>query len=236
MIPARIGSSRLPHKPLRLIAGEPLVRQVARRVLGFDLGVRLVVATDDARVSEAVRGLPVETLLTPPDLASGTERAAAVLAHPDYQGPDIVLNVQGDEPLIERGTVVGALERVTRLGDEIGTAAAPVDRGALGDPNRVKVVVDGRGRALAFLRTPRAPACARRDATFQHVGVYAYRASALRRWVGLPRTADEERERLEQLRPLAYGMTIGVAVQVAPAAPGVDTEADIWEIERWLAA
>ncbi|MBI2537668.1 MAG: 3-deoxy-manno-octulosonate cytidylyltransferase [Gemmatimonadetes bacterium] len=236
VVPARIGSSRLAQKPLRLIAGEPLVRCVARRVLGFDLGARVVVATDDPRVGRAVAGLPVETLLTSPDLASGTERAAAVLAQLDYPNHEIILNLQGDEPLIEREAVLGALERVTRRGDDIGTAAGPLGPGALGDPNRVKVVVDGRGRALAFFRTPQAPGCARRDAIFQHLGVYAYRAHTLRRWVALPPTAEERDDRLEQLRPLGYGMTVGVAVQQVPVAPGVDTEADIQEIERWLAA
>jgi len=97
------------------------------------------------------------------------------------------------------------------------------------------VVLDGRGRALGFFRTPQARACARREATFQHVGVYAYRAGALRRWLALPPTAQERDQRLEQLRPLTHGMTIGVAVQDAPVAPGVDTEADIREIESRLA-
>jgi len=234
VVPARIGSTRLAQKPLRLIAGEPLIRHVARRVAEFDLGLRVVVATDDPRVADAVAGLPVESLLTSPALTSGTERAAAVLAHPDYQRHEIVVNVQGDEPLIEREAVLGVLERVSQVGEEIGTAAGPLELGALADPNRVKVVVDGRGRALGFFRTPRPPACGRYQATFQHVGVYAYRARALRRWMALPPTAQELDERLEQLRPLAYGLTIGVAVLNAPAAPGVDTETDIRDIESRL--
>jgi 3-deoxy-manno-octulosonate cytidylyltransferase (CMP-KDO synthetase) len=234
VIPARIGSTRLSQKPLRPVAGEPLIALVARRVLDFDLDLRVVVATDDARVSEAVSGLPVETVLTSPALGSGTERAAAVLALSQYAGQDPVLNVQGDEPLIERAAVAGALERVTSSGDEVGTAAAPLGPGGLRDPHRVKVMVDGRGRALGFFRTPEAPACARRHAVFQHLGVYAYRAAALRRWVALSPVAEEERERLEQLRPLLHGFTIGVAVQDAPAAPGVDTETDLREVESRL--
>jgi 3-deoxy-manno-octulosonate cytidylyltransferase (CMP-KDO synthetase) len=234
VIPARLGSTRVSQKPLRLVAGEPLICLVARRVLDFDLGARVVVATDDPRVSAAVSALPVETLLTSPALGSGTERAAAVIEHPAYRRHDVVLNVQGDEPLIEREAVSGALDRVTVRGEDIGTAAAPLESGALWDPHRVKVTVDGRGRALGFFRTPEAPACARRHAVFQHVGVYAYRAAALRRWVALPRTAEEERERLEQLRPLAHGLTIGVAVQAAPAAPAVDTERDLCEVESRL--
>jgi len=201
----------------------------------FDLGLRIVVATDDSRVAEAVAGLKVESLVTSRALSSGTGRAAAVLAHPDYRSHDIVLNLQGDEPLIEREAVVGALERVLERGDDIGTAAGLLDARALADPHRVKVTVDGRGRALGFFRTPRPPACARREATFHHIGVYAYRAGALRRWVALPPSAQETDERLEQLRPLAHGMTIGVAVLDASPAPGVDTEADVREIESRLA-
>lgn len=234
VIPARVGSTRLQSKPLRRIAGEPLICHVARRVLEFDLGWRVVVATDDPRVGEAVSALPVETALTAASLGSGTERAAAVLEQPGYREHEVIVNLQGDEPLIARQAVEGALERVTRWRDDIGTAAAPLERGALGDPNRVKVEVDGRGRALRFFRTPEAPACSRRNAVFQHVGVYAYRAPALRRWVALPRTEEEAGERLEQLRPLAHGMGIGVAVQDLPAAPGVDTEEDVREVESRL--
>lgn len=234
VIPARIGSTRLAQKPLRLIAGEPLIRHVARRVVEFDFGFPVVVATDDARVSDAVAGLPVEPVLTAAAIKSGTERAAAVLAQADYQRYEIVLNVQGDEPLIQREAVLGALDCVLRHGDDIGTAAAPVDQRGMTDTNRVKVDVDGRGRALGFFRSPRQRVCGARPATFQHIGVYAYKAAALRRWLELPPTAQEQVARLEQLRPLAYGMTIGVAVQDSPAAPGVDTEADIREIEQRL--
>lgn len=213
-----------------------MIRQVARRVRELELDCRVVVATDDVRVAEAVAGLEVEPLVTGQGLRSGTERVAWVLEHPAYRGHEIVLNVQGDEPLIERAAVVGALERVTRDGDDIGTSAAPLLPGELANPNRVKVAVDGRGRALAFFRTPRAPACARREAVFRHVGVYAYGAGALRCWMTLPPGAEERDEGLEQLRPLAHGMRIGVAVQEAPAAPGVDTEADLREVEARLAA
>jgi 3-deoxy-manno-octulosonate cytidylyltransferase (CMP-KDO synthetase) len=204
----------------------------------MDLGLdaRIVVATDDARVGEAVAGLAVDALVTVGVARSGTERVARVLEHPAYRGYDTVVNVQGDEPLIDRATVLGALERVTRDGDDVGTGAAPLARSEFANPNRVKVAVDGRSRALAFFRTPGAPACARHDATFRHVGVYAYRAAALRRWLALPPAPGEGDEGLEQLRPLAHGMRIGVAVQEEPAAPGVDTEADILEVEAQLAA
>jgi 3-deoxy-manno-octulosonate cytidylyltransferase (CMP-KDO synthetase) len=236
VIPARLGSERLAHKPLRLIAGEPLIRLVARRVLDLGLACRVVVATDDERVRAAVSGLDVDTQLTEATLRSGSERVARVLEHPAYRAYDLVVNVQGDEPLVERGAVLGAVERVTRDQDDIGTSAAPLEPGDLTNPNRVKVTVDGRGRALAFFRTPRAPACARHDAMFRHVGVYAYRPAVLRRWLALPPTAEEADAGLEQLRPLAHEMRIGVAVQDEAAAPGVDTETDLHEVERRLAA
>jgi 3-deoxy-manno-octulosonate cytidylyltransferase (CMP-KDO synthetase) len=201
----------------------------------FDAGLRVVIATDDTRVADAVAGLPVETAMTSPEAGSGTERVAEVLALPEYRRHELVVNLQGDEPLIERDAVLGALQRVTAQGDDVGTAAGPLEPLALADPHRVKVVVDGRGRALGFFRTPRPPSCGRRDATFHHIGVYACRRDTLRRWMELLPTAREREERLEQLRPLAYGMTIGVAVLGAPVAPGVDTEADLEGIEHRLA-
>ena len=191
VIPARLDSQRLPHKPLRLVAGEPLIRLVARAVLELGLDCRIVVATDDIRVVEALAGLAVEPFLTGQGLRSGTERVAHTLEHPAYREHDVVVNVQGDEPLIERAAVIGAIERVAHDGDDVGTSGAPLARGDLANPNRVKVAVDGRGGALAFFRTPRAPACARRAAIFRHVGVYAYHADALRRWMALPPGAEE---------------------------------------------
>ena len=205
-------------------------------MLELGLDCRIVVATDDVRVVEALAGLAVEPFLTGQGLRSGTERVARTLEHPAYREHDVVVNVQGDEPLIERAAVIGAIERVAHDGDDVGTSGAPLARGDLANPNRVKVAVDGRGGALAFFRTPHAPACARRAAIFRHVGVYAYRADALRRWMALPPGAAELDEGLEQLRPLAHGMRVGVAVQEAVAAPGVDTLADVHEVEARLAA
>lgn len=233
VIPARIASTRLPGKPLCLLRGEPLIRHVARHVRGFELDGPVVVASDDPRVLEAVGGLDVRTALTSSAHRSGTERVAEVAAHPDFAAAGVVLNVQGDEPFLPRTAAVGAVERV-RGGDDVGTAAHPLAPGAWRDPHRVKVEIDGRGRARRFYRTPPAPACGRRPVTLQHVGVYAYRPAALRRWVALPPTPDEEAEGLEQLRPLAHGLRIGVAAIADAPAHGIDTHEDLRLAEALL--
>lgn len=231
IVPSRIGSTRLPAKPLRLLAGEPLVRHVVRRVVEFDFGPVLV-ATDDERVVEAVVDTGARAVMTDADCGSGTERVAAALRQGSHD-VDVVVNVQGDEPLIPREAVLGAIERVSG-GDDVGTAAGLLDAGLLRDPDRVKVEVDGRGRARRFFRHARAAGCAWGCAVFQHIGVYAYRPRALARWVDLPPVAGERDERLEQLRPLAYGMTIGVAALDHAPPTGVDTEADLRAVERHL--
>lgn len=231
IVPSRIGSTRLPGKPLRLLAGEPLVRHVVRRVVEFDFGLVLV-ATDDQRVVEAVADTGAGAIMTDAGCGSGTERVAAALRQGSHD-VDVVVNVQGDEPLIPREAVLGAIERVS-AGDDVGTAAGLLDVRLLRDPDRVKVEVDERGRARRFFRTPRAAGCPWGCAVFQHIGVYAYRPRALARWVDLPPVASERDERLEQLRPLAYGMTIGVAALDHAPPTGVDTEADLRAVERHL--
>jgi 3-deoxy-manno-octulosonate cytidylyltransferase (CMP-KDO synthetase) len=205
---------------------------VARRVLELDLDMRVVVASDDQRVLEAVAPLGVEGVLTDAGIGSGTERAAAVAALPAYCGGQMVLNVQGDEPFFPLEAALGAVERV-RGGEPIGTAAAPLGEGEALDPNRVKVVVDGAGRALRFSRRLPASAAWTCDVdVLHHVGVYAYERRALERWVKLPPAPEELAEGLEQLRPLAHGIPVGVARIAGPVPPGVDTEADLIAAEQ----
>jgi len=234
VVPARLGSTRLPQKPLRLLAGRPLIRVVAERVCRFGLG-RVVVASDDQRVLDAAAPEGVDTVLTDPAHRSGTERVAEVARMPAYATADLFVNVQGDEPFVPEAAVTGSVSRVAG-GDEIGTAAMLLDPAQRHDPNRVKVRVDARGRALGFSRTLAGPACCWGSAVFQHLGVYAYRPAALARWTALPPTADEVDERLEQLRPLAHGMRIGVATVYADATTihGIDTEADLRLAEAGL--
>jgi 3-deoxy-manno-octulosonate cytidylyltransferase (CMP-KDO synthetase) len=228
VIPARLGSSRLPRKPLLPLAGEPLILWVVRRVAEAGVCERLVVATDAREIAHVVQTAGYEAVLTSPAHQSGTERVAEVVANKSFSEFDVVLNVQGDEPLVAREALTGAVARV-HAGDPIGTAAGALDAALAHDPARVKVVVDGRGHALYFSR---APIPFDRDATGdvvyrQHVGVYAYTRDALERWVRLPPVPEERWERLEQLRPLVHGLPIGVALFAAAAAPGVDTADDL---------
>jgi 3-deoxy-manno-octulosonate cytidylyltransferase (CMP-KDO synthetase) len=239
IIPARLGSTRLPNKPLQLLAGEPLITRVIERVLDHGLMTQLLVATDSARVAEVVARSSVRAVLTGESHQSGTERVAEVAARPEFSGFDVIVNIQGDEPFISREAVAGALARVEQ-GDDVGTAAAPLPPALASDPSRVKVVADAGGRALYFSR---AVIPYRRDSNdsgdgsyWQHVGIYAYTPAALKRWVSLPPCAAEQAERLEQLRALYHGLTIGVARLEAPALPGVDTADDLRRAEaHWHA-
>ena len=226
VIPARYDSTRLPGKPLRLLGGEPLIRVVTRNALSLELPGDVVVASDDQRVLDAVAGLGVDGVLTEAGHASGTARVAEVVAQRGLGPADLVLNLQGDEPFLPREAAMGALARV-QAGDDIGTAAHPLTEESRRDPNRVKVELDGRGRALRFYRTPTPPACRFQAPAFQHLGVYAYRPATLRTWVTLPEVAEETTAALEQLRVLAHGLRIGVAVLPAAAPHGIDTEHDL---------
>jgi len=235
VVPARLGSSRLPKKPLLPLAGEPLILWVVRRVADSGVADRIVVATDAREIADVVARAGFEAVLTSPAHASGTERVAEVARLKAFSGFDVILNVQGDEPLVAARAIRGALDRV-RGGDPVGTAAGALDASLAADPSRVKVVVDARGRALYFSR---APIPFDRDGTaqvayHQHVGVYAYTPAALERWVALPPVAAERAERLEQLRPLVHGVAIGVALYDEAPAPGVDTPEDLRRVEALL--
>ena len=236
VIPARLGSSRLPRKPLLPLAGEPLIVWVARRVAEAGVCDSLVVATDAGEIAAVVERAGFVAVLTSATPRSGTERVAEVAAKHAFDDFDVLLNVQGDEPLIPHDALRGALASVER-GNPIGTAAAPLDPRDATDPSRVKVVVNPAGRAVYFSRAPIPfDRDGRGDVPYlQHVGVYAYTRDALARWMALPLVPEEEVERLEQLRPLLHGMPIGVAVCDAPAPPGVDTPEDLRSVEIALA-
>lgn len=237
VIPARIGSARLPEKPLRLLGGEPLIRVVTRNVLDWGFGAPVVVATDDARVAAAVAPLGAEALLTRVDHPTGTDRVAEVASRPPYSGAAVVLNVQGDQPFAGRDVAEAALARIA-AGDPLATAAAPLAREAVTDRHRVKVVVDrASSRALRFAReVPGSAAWPCGVDVLEHVGVYAYTAAALRRWAALEAAPEERREGLEQLRPLAHGLPIGVGRAAGPAPLGIDTAADLARAEELLTA
>lgn len=241
VIPARLGSERLSRKPLHPIAGRPLLEWVWRRVAGFEVFERVVVATDAAEIVEACRSWGAEVELTSERHSSGTERLGELVARAEYAGYDVVVNVQGDEPFVEEGYVSGSVAQV-RAGFDMGTVAAPVGTmEAWLDPAVVKVTRRADGAALYFSRSP-IPHVRDGDVTkemlssplfLRHVGVYAYRRAVVRDWAQLPPTELEALERLEQLRALAAGLTIGVGL-VEVAEGGVDTLADAQRAEQRL--
>ena len=233
VIPARLAATRLPRKPLRLLAGVPLVVRVWERVMSLGVADRCVVATDHADVAAILRDAGAECVLTRDDHPSGTDRVAEVAEMPAYRGFGVIVNVQGDEPFMAAEAVEKATAMVSDGRFELGTAAVSAEVSILHSPNVVKVVAGDDGRALYFSR---APIPYLRDASdrdalegrvLQHLGIYAYRREALAKWVSLPLHDLERIERLEQLRPLAAGMSMGVAVVGAAPAPGIDTEEDL---------
>jgi len=238
VIPARLGATRLPRKPLRLLAGLPLVVRVWQRVAEMGVAERVVVATDEPEVADVVTNQGGEAVLTSADHPSGTHRVAEVARRPEYAGFDVIVNVQGDEPFVSPRAVLGAARMVTGAKFPLGTAAVLAPLGVLQDPNVVKVVTAGDGRAMYFSRAAipflrdSADAELQRMRTWQHVGVYAYEWSALMDWVELPESPLERIERLEQLRPLAAGLSMGVALIDEPARPGIDTEQDLERANR----
>jgi 3-deoxy-manno-octulosonate cytidylyltransferase (CMP-KDO synthetase) len=229
VIPARLGSTRLPHKPLQLLAGEPLVVRVARHVRELGRVDEVVVATDAAEVEQVVRAAGFRAVATAAGHRSGTDRVVEVARRAEFRRFEEVVNVQGDEPFLPLDALVGALERI-RGGDEIGTAAAPLDPALAGEPARVKVVTDREGRALYFSRAAIPYPRVRVD-YWQHMGLYAFPREALERWRGLSPTPLEAAEGLEQLRALEHGMRIGVARLDRRAPPGIDTPEDLLRAE-----
>lgn len=242
MIPARLGSERLPEKPLRPILGRPLLEWVWERVSGFSVFDELVVATDHERVVDLCNRIGAPVVLTRDDHPSGTDRVAEVARSEVGLAFDIFVNLQGDEPLMEGAHVERAVSLVRDAGWEVGTCATPVSSvAAFHDPSAVKVVCGMGGRALYFSRSPiphvrgREPDSGDLTAPpfLRHVGLYAYSRDALLRWVSLPPSPLETLERLEQLRALEAGISIGVTV-VSEAAPGVDTPDDVLRMARLL--
>jgi 3-deoxy-manno-octulosonate cytidylyltransferase (CMP-KDO synthetase) len=238
VIPARYGSSRLPGKPLLDIAGKPMVQRVYERACE-SAAARVVVATDDQRIVDAATDFGAEVLMTSPDHVSGTDRIEEVARLLDLAAQDIVVNVQGDEPLIPAvviDQVAANLAANPTAG--IATLCEPVHSAQdLFNPNIVKLVTDAQGMALYFSRAPipwnrdgfasgrpagDAPVEARR-----HLGIYAYRVSLLHDFVQWPVAALEQLESLEQLRAMANGTRIHVAEALEAVPPGVDTEADL---------
>jgi 3-deoxy-manno-octulosonate cytidylyltransferase (CMP-KDO synthetase) len=237
LIPARMASTRLPGKPLADICGEPMIVHVWRRAIEAEVGP-VVVATDDARIVEAVEAAGGRAVMTRADHPSGSDRIFEALCAIDPDGAyDVVVNVQGDLPTIERTAVCACLAPLDNAAVDIATLAAPIVRaGEKDDPNVVKAVgaeiAPRRLRALYFTRA-RAPWG--EGPLLHHIGLYAYRREALARFVALPPSPLERRERLEQLRALEAGMRIDLAVVDTPPL-GVDAAEDLERARAMLAA
>ncbi len=227
IIPARMAARRLPGKPLADIGGVPMVVRVVRQAEAADVG-RVAVACCDPEVADAVRTAGGQAVMTPPALASGSDRVWAALQILDpAEERDIVVNLQGDLPDISPAAIRQALTPLRIPAVDVGTLVAPLASGELEDPSVVKARLEPHGpppiaRITAFSRTVSNPdPCLR-----HHVGIYAWRRSALGRFVNLPPSAREQAVRLEQLRALEAGMRIdGARVDAAPA--GVDTPTDL---------
>ncbi|HEX4986818.1 MAG TPA: 3-deoxy-manno-octulosonate cytidylyltransferase [Burkholderiales bacterium] len=247
VIPARYASSRLPGKPLADIAGRPMVVHVAERAR--ESGAQaVIVATDDARIAEAVRAHGHEATMTRPDHASGTDRIAEVAAARGWPDGRIVVNVQGDEPRIPAALIRAVAQQLDAHADAaIATACHPIHSAEeMFDPNAVKVVLDKDGYAAYFSRAPIPFA---RDAfradrsrlpaglpAYRHLGLYAYRCGFLKIYSSLAPAATERFESLEQLRALWHGHRISVAVTDAAPEPGVDTPEDLEKMRRAFSA
>lgn len=245
VIPARYASSRLPAKPLRLLAGRTLLEHVYRRALASGAD-DVQIATDDERVVAACAGFGARVTMTSGTHASGTDRIAEVVTREGWAEEEIVVNVQGDEPLLPP-TLVRQVAELLAAQPEAGmaTLATPIESlEEFMDPNVVKVAVGRTGLALYFSRAPipwpRDGAArglesqSQYNAALRHVGLYAYRAGVLKRLTAMSPSALEQTEKLEQLRALDNGIAIAVGLARERPGPGVDTEEDLAAVARLL--
>ncbi len=245
VIPARYGSTRLPGKPLRLIAGRPLIEHVYLKALASG-AVEVVIATDDERIQKVAESFGAQVCMTAANHPSGTDRLAEVATLKRWNDGDIIVNLQGDEPLLPAALIRQMARDLENHPDAgIATACTRIwNVQEIFDPHVVKVVMDSRGYALYFSRAPipyhreaftagheRLPT----DADyFRHIGLYAYRVAVLRRYPGLSVCGLEQAESLEQLRALWSGIRIHVGMVAHIPAAGVDTEADVARVEAYL--
>ena len=235
LIPARMASNRLPGKPLAEIAGEPMIVHVMRRAQAAGVGP-VVVATDSEAIAACVEKAGGRAVMTRADHVSGSDRIYEALTAADLQGrAGIIVNVQGDLPTLSPSDIAAAIEPLADPAVDIGTLAAEIGRAdERTDPNVVKVVgTPVTGRRLRALYFTRATAPAGDGPLYHHIGLYAYRRAALARFVGLPPSPLEQREKLEQLRALEAGMRIDVTI-VDSVPLGVDTPADLERAREML--
>ncbi|MEW6645663.1 MAG: 3-deoxy-manno-octulosonate cytidylyltransferase [Pseudomonadota bacterium] len=247
LIPARYASTRLPGKPLLDIGGKPMLQRVYEQALASG-AASVVIATDDARIEAAARGFGAAVCMTAPEHSSGSERLAEAVTTLGYGDDEIVVNLQGDEPLMPPQLLRQVADNLAAHAHaEMATLCTRIHTAAeLFDPHAVKVVMDREGMALYFSRavipwdrdafaitTAELPAQALH---YRHLGLYAYRVGFLKRYVTLEPCALERMESLEQLRVLWHGAGIHVAEAAVPPAPGVDTPEDLERVRQVIAA
>jgi len=245
LLPARLASTRLPNKPLADIAGLPMIVRVAQRAATSSARA-VVVAADHADIVAACRAHGVEVVLTRTDHPTGSDRLAEACTLLGLDGSDVVVNVQGDEPLIDAALIDAVAALLGQRSECVmGTAAHAIDSAAeLDNPNVVKVVLDAAGRAMYFSRAPipwwrdaRAAGASPLPSppALRHVGIYSYQAGFLRRFPTLPVAPIEKIESLEQLRVLWHGERIAVHVSESAPGPGVDTPEDLARVRALFA-
>lgn len=245
VVPARYASTRLPAKPLLDLGGKPMVVRVAERAM-LSGAEEVWVATDHPDVVAATEQRGLSVLMTRSDHPTGTDRLAEVVERRGWSDDTIVVNVQGDEPLIDPGLVAQTARQLAESGADIATVAHPIDNADdFFSPSVVKVVCTAAGNALYFSRAPipfardHFAAAPGRDslppgmAAFRHIGLYAYRARFLRAYTRLTPSPLESLEALEQLRALWYGYRISVVISDHLPMPGVDTPADAARMQEW---
>jgi 3-deoxy-manno-octulosonate cytidylyltransferase (CMP-KDO synthetase) len=244
LIPARMASSRLPDKPLADIAGLPMVVRVAQRAK-LSAATRVVVAADDARIVAACQAHGIDAVLTRTDHPSGSDRLAEACDLLKLQDTDVVVNVQGDEPLIDPASIDAAAQLLQARSDcSMSTLAHAIDNVAdFANPNVVKVVLDARNTALYFSRAPIAwwrdgfangVTTLPSPAPLRHIGLYGYRVGFLREFPKLAQAPIEITESLEQLRAMWHGHRIAVHVTEHAPGPGVDTPEDLARVRSLL--
>jgi 3-deoxy-manno-octulosonate cytidylyltransferase (CMP-KDO synthetase) len=246
VIPARYASTRLPAKPLKEIAGKPMIQHVYERACESE-AAKIVIATDDARIESVARSFGASVCMTSIAHNSGTDRLQEVAAQLGLAPSDIIVNVQGDEPLIPPAVINQVAKNLAaNTFASVATLSEPIHNlEDFRNPNIVKVVADQRGNALYFSRAPipwprdyfaqaNVTALPADFPAQRHIGIYAYRVALLNRFITWPQAALEKIESLEQLRVLANGEYIHIAEACAQVPGGVDTEADLLRIKALL--
>lgn len=247
IIPARYASTRLPGKPLLDIAGKPMLQRVYERAALSDAG-RVIIATDDERIETAARDFGAEVVMTSSEHESGTDRLQEVVSRLGFGDGEIVVNVQGDEPLIPPAVINQVAANLAASPEAgIATLVEPIiDIETVFNPNAVKVTIDKLGRALYFSRAPMPwsrdsfggdkPELPQGANYYRHIGIYAYRVSLLHQFVSWPVAELERTERLEQLRAMENGVAIMAQRALQPIPAGVDTQADLDAVRALLEA